>query len=125
MRSKRPRSRSKTDPLRALDRLTSARRDQHVVITLGAGGVLYGRGRARIRLPAFSVAAVDETGAGDAFIGHLLAAWFDPATSIPERLLRASAAGALATCSPGAASAIPDATLVRDFLDCHALPTSR
>jgi len=104
------------DPSHALERLTRERPTQHVVITLGAGGVLYGRGSERIQLPAFEVAAVDETGAGDAFIGHLLAAWFDETLSVAERLRRGSAAGALAVCSPGAADAIPDAAAVQRFL---------
>lgn len=105
-----------TDSDRALERLTHERPEQHVVITLGLHGVIYGRGSERIRLPAFEVVAVDETGAGDAFIGHLMAAWFDDEESVGERLRRASAAGALAVCSPGAADAIPDSSAVRQFL---------
>jgi ribokinase len=106
------------DPHRALERLTRERPNQHVVVTLGAHGVLYGRGHERIWLPAFAVDPVDETGAGDAFIGHLMAAWFE---NIPvrDRLLHASAAGALAVCSPGAAQAIPDAAAVQSFLAEH------
>jgi len=104
------------DPNRALDRLTHERPEQHVVITLGVHGVIYGCGAERVRLPAFEVMAVDETGAGDAFIGHLMAAWFDVGVTVRERLRRASAAGALAVCLPGAADAIPDSTAVRQFL---------
>ena len=104
------------DPQRALDRLTRERPQQHVVVTLGVHGVIYGRGADRVRLPAFEVMAVDETGAGDAFIGHLMAAWFDEGEPIRERLRRASAAGALAVCLPGAADSIPDSTAVRQFL---------
>jgi len=104
-----------TDPHRALERLTRERPNQHVVVTLGAHGVLYGRGHERIWLPAFAVTAVDETGAGDAFIGHLMAAWFED-MPVRDRLLRASAAGALAVCTAGAAQAIPDAAMVRSFL---------
>ncbi len=105
------------DPQRALDRLTRERTDQHVVVTLGVRGVIYGRGSERVRLPAFEVSAVDETGAGDAFIGHLMAAWFDGCMPVRERLRRASAAGALAVCLPGAADAIPNSTAVQQFLD--------
>ncbi len=104
-----------TDPHRALERLTRERPNQHVVVTLGAHGVLYGRAGERIWLPAFQVNAVDETGAGDAFIGHLMGAWFED-MSVRDRLLRASAAGALAVCSPGAAHAIPNAAMVQKFL---------
>ena len=104
-----------TDPKHALERLARERPRQHVVITLGLHGVLYACGDERIALPAFEVAAVDETAAGDAFIGHLMAAWIQN-VPIRERLRRASAAGALAVCVPGAAPAIPDAESVRQFL---------
>jgi ribokinase len=103
------------DPKRALERLARERRRQHVVITLGEHGVLYACGDERIALPAFEVVAVDETAAGDAFIGHLMAAWIED-LPMRERLRRASAAGALAVCIAGAAPAIPDAASVRQFL---------
>jgi ribokinase len=106
------------DAAAALERLTRDHTLQHVVITLGAEGVLYGCGTQRLRLPSFAVAAVDETGAGDAFIGHLMAAWLD-GLPLHERLRRASAAGALAVCSHGAAAAIPNAAAVHAFLRDH------
>ena len=104
-----------TDPKRAIERLARERPRQHVVVTLGVHGVLYACGDERITLPAFEVTAVDETAAGDAFIGHLMAAWIE---NLPmrERLRRASAAGALAVCVPGAAPAIPNAASVQQFL---------
>jgi len=49
---------------------------------------------------------VDETAAGDAFIGYLLAGLLD-GMSMREALCRGSAAGALAVTRAGAASAIP------------------
>ncbi len=107
---------AESDPQRALQRLTRERPEQHVVITLGAHGVIYGRGMQRIQLPAFEVRAVDETGAGDAFIGHLMAAWFEANVPVQDRLRRASAAGALAVCLSGAADAIPDSRAVQRFL---------
>ena len=103
------------DPKRAIERLACERPRQHVVVTLGMHGVLYACGDERITLPAFEVAAVDETAAGDAFIGHLMAAWIEN-LPIRERLRRASAAGALAVCVPGAAPAIPNAASVQQFL---------
>jgi len=102
-------------PARALDRLTREHPSQHVVITRGAAGLLYGRGNERLQLDAFFVQAVDETGAGDAFIGYLMAAWLQGAPLL-ERLRRASAAGALAVLSAGAAAAIPTADAVDRFL---------
>jgi sugar/nucleoside kinase (ribokinase family) len=44
-----------------------------------------------------------------------MAAWFED-MPVRDRLLRASAAGALTVCSPGAAQAIPDAATVQSFL---------
>ena len=103
------------DPKRAIERLACERPRQHVVVTLGMHGVLYACGDERLTLPAFEVAAVDETAAGDAFIGHLMAAWIEN-LPIRERLRRASAAGALSVCVPGAAPAIPNAASVQQFL---------
>jgi ribokinase len=103
---------------RALDRLTRERPNQHVVVTRGAAGLLYGHGSERLEVGAFAVQAVDETGAGDAFIGYLLAAWLQGAP-LQERLRRASAAGALAVCSAGAANAIPASFAVDEFLAAH------
>lgn len=102
-------------PSRALDRLTREHPAQHIVITRGAAGLLYGRGAERLQLAAFPVQAVDETGAGDAFIGYLMAAWLE-GLPLHERLRRASAAGALAVLAGGAASAIPTAADVNRFL---------
>ena len=105
-------------PSRALDALTRRRPAQHIVITRGAAGLLYGRGSERYELAAFPVQAADETGAGDAFIGYLMAAWLE-GLPLPERLRRASAAGALAVQSAGAADAIPAAAAVDRFLAIH------
>ena len=79
-----------------------------VVITLGSAGLRYGRSRdERLSLGAFEVEAVDETGAGDAFVGYLMAGLLE-GRNVPEALLWGSAAGALAATRAGAASSIPD-----------------
>ena len=106
-------------PARALDRLTSERPSQHIVITRGAAGLLYGRGNERLQMGAFPVQAIDETGAGDAFIGYLMAAWIE-GVPLRERLRRASAAGAIAVLSAGAATAVPHADAVGRFLSTRA-----
>ena len=46
-----------------------------VVLTLGDQGLVYSEGSTMQRLPAFAVAAVDETAAGDAFIGFFGMRW--------------------------------------------------
>ncbi len=44
-----------------------------VLITLGADGVLFGRGKTRGRVNGYKANAVDTTGAGDIFLGSFLA----------------------------------------------------
>ena len=77
-----------------------------LVLTLGAEGLLFGRGAKRQRLPAFAVAAVDETAAGDAFIGFLMAGLLG-GLSMQQALTWGSAAGAVAVTREGAATSIP------------------
>ena len=92
-----------------------------VVITLGERGLIWRRGTERGALPAFAVAAVDTTGAGDAFHGAFAAAvmagmeWVD--------LLRyASAAGALCCTGMGAREGIPSKEEHRILLQRCAHP---
>jgi ribokinase len=101
---------------RALDRICSEYSDLHVVLTRGDHGLLYGRDKVRLPMPAFEIHAVDETAAGDAFIGYLMERWL--AGAGPSEALRtASAAGALACTRPGAAASLPTADVVRAFLE--------
>ena len=78
-----------------------------VVVTLGRDGLRYGKGAERIVFGAFAVEAVDETGAGDAFVGYLMAAVLE-GQRMRDALIAGSAAGALAATRAGAASSIPD-----------------
>lgn len=86
-----------------------------VVITLGEKGLLWRRGEERGALPAFPVAAIDTTGAGDAFHGAFAAAvaanmeWL-------ELLRYASAAGALCCTKIGARQGIPSREDIRALL---------
>ena len=76
------------------------------VLTLGAGGALAdGPGRV-VHVPAFSVTAVDTTGAGDAFNGALAVALGD-ARPLAEALRFGNAAAALAGTRRGAQPAMP------------------
>jgi ribokinase len=102
-------------PAEAVDLLCARYPTCHVVLTCGARGLRYGIGGDRLELPAFPVDAVDETAAGDAFIGFLMHGWLNghgPA----EALAWASAAGALAVTVAGAATSIPTAAEVAEFL---------
>ena len=77
-----------------------------IVLTLGADGLVYSRAGELATLPAYEVDAVDETAAGDAFIGFLMASLIQGAPM--ERALRmGAAAGALAVTEAGAASSLP------------------
>jgi ribokinase len=87
-----------------------------LVVTLGARGarIIVG-GRPERAQPAFSVEAVDTTGAGDAFCGALgarLAAGDD----IDAAVRWAAAAGALATTVAGAVPSLPSADAVAAVL---------
>ncbi len=79
-----------------------------VVLTLGGDGLWYAMADqpSAFYLESHEVDAVDETAAGDAFIGYLMAALLAH-TSLPEALVLASAAGALAVTQAGAASSLP------------------
>jgi ribokinase len=80
-----------------------------VIVTRGsAGAVLYRSGSPAVEQAAFAVAAVDTTGAGDAFNGAL--AWaLSKGTPIEAALRLACAAGALATRALGARGSLPTA----------------
>ncbi len=62
-------------------------------------------------LPAFDVAVVDSTGAGDAWCG-VLAAALDLGMPMELAVRRANAAGALACTLPGAAPSMPDSPAI-------------
>jgi sulfofructose kinase len=102
------------DPEAALRRL---RRDHDglLVVTLGTGGALALDGDHAIRSPAFTVDAVDTTGAGDVFragfIHGLLSKW--PL----DRILRFANAAAAVSCTRlGALAGIPSAADVDAML---------
>jgi 2-dehydro-3-deoxygluconokinase len=92
-----------------------------VVITQGVLGALVATASHRRSLPPHAVAAVDATGAGDAFAGALLAeltrtpgaAWPD---SVFAAAAFANAAAALATCGAGAVAPLPSRDAVERLL---------
>ena len=92
------------DEQTALKRL--AEQAPTVVITLGDKGLIWQSGKQKGKLSAFSVKAIDTTGAGDAFHGAFAAAvaknmnWHDV-------LAYSSAAGSLCCCKIGARQGLP------------------
>lgn len=91
------------------------------IVTLGERGLIW-RNRADCRFgasagsfPGFAVAAVDTTGAGDAFHGAF-AAGLSQGMAWPELLRYASAVGALCCTKKGARLGIPNRAEVKAFL---------
>jgi ribokinase len=85
------------------------------VVTLGGRGACARVGDAFVLQPAFAVAPVDTTAAGDTFCG-VLAAGLAEGLGIPDALARAAVAAALATTRPGAQASIPSRAEVDAFL---------
>jgi ribokinase len=85
----------------------------HLVITRGARGAAYQGSGEHFDVEAPAVEAVDTTGAGDVFAGVLAADWHLGARTA---LIRACAAGALATLTPGAGGCAPTREAIEDVL---------
>lgn len=77
-----------------------------VVLTLGAAGAVLDDGERQAHVPALPVAAVDTTGAGDAFVGAL-AVGLAQAPSLTAAVERAVAVAALAVGRRGAQASYP------------------
>ncbi len=108
------------DPEQALDRLALRLPETDIVLTLGSAGLLYKSPAGKGKLGAYSVGVLDETAAGDAFIGYLMAELLAGQT-LESGLDSASAAGALAVTAPGAANSIPKRRAVDEFLENNGL----
>ena len=109
-----------SEPLAAARTLSERYPQAEIVLTLGAEGLAHMGPGGTASLPAFAVDAADETAAGDAFIGFLVASLLE-GERLGEALRRASAAGALAVTKPGAAASIPSFADVRAFLASRAV----
>lgn len=102
------------DPIAAAGMLAGSGPD--VLVTLGPAGARYLRaGRDAISVPAFDVAAVDTTAAGDVFVGAFVAR---SRADDPSAALRfATAAAALAVQRAGASTSMPTRAEILAFLD--------
>lgn len=89
-----------------------------VITTMGSDGVEVVTPDSRTVLPAFPVTPVDTTGAGDAFCGALAAA-LASGTAPGDAVRLASAAGSLATTTPGAVPSLPTRTAIDELLNRH------
>jgi ribokinase len=86
-----------------------------VVITCGADGAVLARGGAVVEQRAMPVRVVDTVGAGDAFLGALVAGWMQGQDD-RQALRMAAAAGALAASGTGAFASLPDRAALDGFL---------
>jgi ribokinase len=86
-----------------------------VIVTLGGEGALAVSAEGATHYPAFPVAVVDSTAAGDAFNGAL-ATGLAAGGSLEQALPLANAAGALTCTKRGAQDSLPGRTDVERFL---------
>ncbi len=104
-----------SNPERAYEVLIKRYPDTIVLLTLGRDGGIYGgSSHPRVVYQAHTVDAVDETAAGDTFIGYFMAEWLN-SQDLAKAIEDASAAGAIAVTKPGAASSIPSRADVDEF----------
>ncbi len=93
-----------------------------VVYKMGQdGAITFAEGR-EIRTGIYTVTALKPTGAGDSFMAGLmtsLAAGHD----LKDAILRGSACAAITVSKPGCAPAMPDITILEQFLADHPGPT--
>jgi ribokinase len=78
----------------------------NLIITLGAAGAIVVVDATAEHVPAPSVAAVDSTGAGDAFIGSLAVFW-GQGLGLIESVRRANSVAALSVTRHGAQESFP------------------
>jgi 2-dehydro-3-deoxygluconokinase len=89
-----------------------------VIVTLGARGVYLATPENQTEIAGFAVAAVDATGAGDAFTGALLSE-LSRGVELFAAARFANAAAALSTLGYGAVEPLPRRTAVEAFLAKH------
>lgn len=99
------------------------------VVTLGADGAIARRGATLWQVAAPKVAALDTTGAGDAFVGAFAAA-LDRGAETGRALAEGTAAGALACLATGAQSSSPESAAIAALADtlapvCRSAETGR
>lgn len=105
----------------AFEKITALYPEKLIIVTLGKDGARYHLAGKKDIVAGKALKPVDTTGAGDAFVGGLLAGlsqhvnWKE--ISVLEQIIRqANACGALATTAKGAMSALPNKMQLADFL---------
>jgi sugar/nucleoside kinase (ribokinase family) len=105
------------EPGRALAAMAKEYRAPLVAVTLGAEGSLAWCDGREIRTPAFPVACIDSTGAGDAFHGGFVAGWLrSPDGEVADLMAYANAVAALNCRGLGARGGMPTQSEVEGVL---------
>ena len=104
------------DPAAAVARLRAAGVPRGALTRGTAGATLFDDER-RVDVPAYTVDAVDTTGAGDAFTAALIHAWLLEDEPMTDAGCYAAAAAALNCTAAGARGNLPTRGAVRSFLD--------
>ncbi|KXJ33122.1 MULTISPECIES: ribokinase [Pseudomonas] len=99
----------------AAARVLAGRGIRHVVVTLGAQGALYVGEEGEFSLPGQTVAAIDTTGAGDAFIG-CFAHGRVQGLGLRDAMQQAVAYSALSVTGRGTQTSYPEAAVFEDYL---------
>lgn len=89
---------------------------EHIVVTLGARGSLIVEGDSVVAVDPFPVQAIDTTGAGDSFMGSLMAG-IAAGADLADAAVLASLVSAYATMRVGAQSSYPSAYEIRGYLE--------
>lgn len=106
----------------AFEKITALYPEKLIIVTLGKDGARYHLAGKKDIVAGKALKPVDTTGAGDAFVGGLLAGlsqhpnWKE--IPVLEQILRqANACGALATTAKGAMFALPNKAQLAEFCD--------
>lgn len=100
----------------ATGKTNSALNIPHLIVTQGADGAEYYGKDGSFHIPAPVVKAVDTTGAGDTYLGYVLAQ-LDQDKPMLEAMHLAAAAAAIQVTRHGASAAIPDITETRKSMN--------
>jgi ribokinase len=92
---------------------------KNLVVTIGEDGAILATAQHQTHMPAFRVAAVDGTAAGDAFVGAFAVA-LSEGRDIQQAVLWGNAAGALSATRPGAQPSLPTRGELEDFIHIQA-----
>jgi ribokinase len=99
-----------------LQRLCRALRVPTVIVTLGPRGCFVSQASGGTFIPAHTVAAVDTTGAGDAFVGGFAAGLVKNRGDVVAAARYGNAVAALSVTKPGTAPAMPRKAEIARFL---------